>query len=350
MPLTTTTIGAYPKPIYVSMPDWFRASQTTLPDLTAAYNDYLQSGMTDQLEVLDRATQEVVRTQVKLGIEIPTDGEVRRENYVYYHCRHLNGFDFANLIERMMRGGSWRAYVPLVSGPVSARREFLTRDWRVAQSATKRPVKITLPGPLTIIDSVVDGYYQDERQLGADLAEAINSEILALAEAGCRYIQVDEPVFAREPEKALAFGLDLLEHCFHKLPKAVTSTVHICCGYPDVVDNEDYPKADPAAYFQLAEALECATVKAVSIEDAHRPNDLSLLERFSQTTVILGVIAIARSQVEPVDEIVSRLNRALQHIEPNRLMVAPDCGLGMLDRRIVVEKLKNMVTAARAVV
>ena len=349
MPLKTTTIGAYPKPIYVSMPDWFRASERTLPDLTAAYSDYLHSGAADQAAVLDRATQEVVKAQVDLGLDIPTEGEIRRENYIHYHCRHLAGFDFEDLTEKVMRGGAWRAYVPTVKEAIRARKRFLVRDWQVAQSATKRPVKITLPGPLTITDSVADVYYEDEKQLGSDLAEAINIEIRALAEAGCRYIQVDEPLFAREPEKALAFGLDNLEHCFYKTPNSVIRTVHICCGYPDVVDNEDYPKADPAAYFQLAEALDYATLHAVSIEDAHRPNDLSLLELFTKTTVILGVLAIARSAVEPVEEIVSRLENALRRIDPERLIVAPDCGLGMLDRRIVVEKLQNMVTAAQSV-
>jgi 5-methyltetrahydropteroyltriglutamate--homocysteine methyltransferase len=349
MPLLTTTIGSYPKPSYVSLPDWFRASRTTLPDLTEAYNDYLRSRAADAVEVLDRATQEVVREQTTLGLDILTDGEVRRENYIYYHCRHLRGIDFADLTEKTMRGGSWTAYVPTITGPIQAGSHFLKRDWRVAQAATAQPVKITLPGPLTIMDSTADAYYDDEKQLGTVLAEAINAEVRALAEAGCGHIQIDEPVFAREPDKALAFGIDHLEHCFHGLPPEIRRITHICCGYPDLVDNEDYPKADPQAYFQLAEALDYSTIQAVSIEDAHRPNDLALLEQFSKTQIILGVIAIARSTVETVEEITARLTAALQHIDSQRLLAAPDCGLGMLDRRLVIRKLQNMVAAARLI-
>ena len=121
----------------------------------------------------------------------------------------------------------------------------------------------------------------------------------------------------------------------------------MCCGYPDVVDNEDFPKASPDAYFRLAPPLNDAEIDAVSIEDAHRHNDLFLLEHFKNTTVILGVIAIARSRVESAEEIAARLKEALNHIDAKRLMVAPDCGLGMLNRETVLAKLENMVTAAK---
>ncbi|RME79307.1 MAG: 5-methyltetrahydropteroyltriglutamate--homocysteine methyltransferase [Chloroflexi bacterium] len=351
MPLLTTTIGAYPKPDYVPTPDWFRSGRTDELDPSLAYDTFLQKTTGDDITpLLDRGVQEVVREQVVLGIDIPTDGEVRRENYIYYHCRHLNGIDFRRLAEKSMRAGSWQARVPVVTGPITPRGHFLPRDWRVAQEAAMgQPVKMTIPGPLTITDSIADEYYGDEKRLGAALADAINAEIRALADAGCIHIQIDEPVFAREPQKALDFGFENLERCFHKVPKEVTRTVHMCCGYPDEVDNEDYPKADPQAYFQLADAIEYSSIQAVSIEDAHRHNDLALLEKFTKTTVILGVIAIARSRVEPVDEIAARLEEALQHIDPPRLMAAPDCGLGLLDRRLVVAKLKNMVAAARAV-
>ncbi|MDX1520372.1 MAG: cobalamin-independent methionine synthase II family protein [Anaerolineae bacterium] len=349
MALPTTTIGAYPKPAYVAMPDWFRAGSTTESDLTEAYNEYLRSRHRDSQEILDQATREVVAEQVSLGIEIPTDGEIRRENYIHYHCRQLAGFDFENLTEKSMRDGAWKAHVPTITGPIEAPRRFLVRDWQVAQGASKRPVKITLPGPLTIAHSVADQHYFDERALGVALAAAINFEVLALAEAGCEYIQIDEPVFARDPAQAIAFGLDHVEHCFHNVPPQVTRTLHICCGYPDQVDSEDYPKADPSAYFELAEALDYSSVQAVSIEDAYRPNDLGLLEKFRKTQVILGVIAIARTQVENEEEIMARLRAALHHIDRPRLLVGPDCGLGLLDRRLVVQKLKNMVTAAQTV-
>ncbi len=349
MPLLTTTIGSYPKPSYVPTPDWFRARKLNLRDPTKAFDEFARAQPGDLEQLLEQGTHEAVQDQVNAGIDVPTDGEIRRENYIYYHCRHLDGIDFSQLTKKVMRAGTWEAEVPTILGPIKARDRFLPADWQAAQSATDRPVKITIPGPLTIIDSLADSYYGDEKRLGAALADAINIEILALANAGCSWIQVDEPVFAREPQKALAFGIENLERCFHGVPDRVTRAMHMCCGYPDVVDNEDYPKADPEVYFSLAPALDASSIQAVSIEDAHRHNDLSLLERFTKTTVIFGSIAIARSRVEPVQDITSRLEDALDHIEAERLIAAPDCGLGMLDRDTAVAKMKNLVAAAHAV-
>ncbi|MEE8432191.1 MAG: cobalamin-independent methionine synthase II family protein [Candidatus Desulfatibia sp.] len=349
MALLTTTIGSYPKPEYVPVPDWFQAESTVIKDPTAAYEKYLRSrqGEVEVEELLDRATHEAVKDQVRVGIDVPTDGEIRRENYIHYHCRHLKGIDFSRLTEKMMRSGSWIGSVPTIVEPIQVKDHFLARDWQMAQSVTDRPIKITVPGPMTITDSLADAHYRDEKRLGQDLARALNAEILQLTEAGCRWIQVDEPLFAREPDKALAYGVENLERCFHGVRGDVKRVMHMCCGYPDVIDNLDFPKASPEVYFRLAPSLNDAKIDAVSIEDAHRHNDLSLLEHFKNTTVILGVIAIARSRVESAEEITARLKEALNHIDAKRLMAAPDCGLGMLNRETVLVKLKNMVTAAK---
>jgi 5-methyltetrahydropteroyltriglutamate--homocysteine methyltransferase len=349
MPLLTTTIGAYPKPEYVPIPDWFQSGNTIAQDPTRAYDNCDRCQGEEAEALLDQATKEVIEAQVRAGIDIPTDGEVRRENYIHYHCRHIDGIDFAHLTEKSMRGGEWVGAVPTISGPIKPRNQFLLRDWQFAQSVTDKPVKITLPGPLTMIDSTADSYYLDDKRLAWDLAAALNSEIRLLADAGCHWIQVDEPIFAREPEKALAYGVEALERCFDGVAKTVTRVVHICCGYPDRLDSTDYHKAAPSAYFQLAPALDEARIDAVSLEDAHRHNDLSLLELFNRTIVILGVIGIARSRIESEQEIGSRLRDALNHIDEERLMVAPDCGLGMLTRDQVMAKLSNMVRAAKAV-
>jgi 5-methyltetrahydropteroyltriglutamate--homocysteine methyltransferase len=129
----------------------------------------------------------------------------------------------------------------------------------------------------------------------------------------------------------------------------VTRTVHVCGGYPEHLDQEDYVKAAPETYFDLAAALDEAAIDAVSIEDAHRPNDLTLLERFAKTTVILGVVAIAVSRIEAVDAIAGRLRAALEHIDAARLWAAPDCGLAMLPRELARQKLVNLCSAAKAV-
>ena len=350
MPIQTTTIGAFPKPAYLQLPDWFTGSDgpdTATP--TAGWAPAM-AAMGDEADaILARATRDVVHAQIDAGIDIPTDGEVRRENYIHYHCRHLHGFDFEILTEKELRNGAYSALLPTVRAPISVREAFLLDDWKVAQAVTKQPVKITLPGPLTVTDTVVDAFYGDAKRMGAALADALNVEVRALADAGCRHIQIDEPLFARKPQAALEFGLDNLERAFHGCPASVVRTVHMCCGYPDALDSHDYPKADPQAYLELADAVDYASIDAVSIEDAHRHNDLALLERFTRTQVILGVVAVARSSVETVGEIQLRLSQALEHIDRERLIAAPDCGLGLLGTELAVAKLEVLCAAAAQV-
>ncbi len=348
MPLLTTTLGAYPKPDFVPIPDWFRAEAG--PDTRHPTKGYLEAidAMGEEAEALfARGVAQVVADQVDAGVDVPTDGEVRRENYIHYHCRHIAGIDFDRLAAKDLRGGAYTAELPSITGPVSARDNFLAADFELAQSFTERPVKITMPGPMTIADTTVNLYYDDEARLGAELAAAINSEVLSLAAAGCRWIQIDEPVLARKPEAALAYGIENLDRCFHGLAQGINRVMHMCCGYPDRLDHDDYPKADPDAYLRLAEAVDRSCLDAVSIEDAHRHNDLSLLDRFETTTVILGVVAIAKSRVEPVEEVRARLEAALGHIEAERLIAAPDCGLGLLGRDLARAKLRNLCAAAR---
>ena len=270
--MLTTTIGAYPKPADVPIRDWFqRDDGTDTSEPTAGYAETLRQYGGRLEAILDAATMDVVREQDALGIDLPTDGEIRRENYIHYHCRHLVGIDFATLTEKEMRG-HYRARLPTITGPIlAARLPFLVRDWQIAQSATKKPVKITLPGPLTIGDSVADEFYRDSRLRGAALADALNVEIRRLAEAGCPAIQIDEPVFARRTGDALAFGLEHLERCFHKVPRGVERVVHVCCGYPDRLDAEHYPKAPNEAYFELAGGLGEVAVDAVSSRTRNGP-------------------------------------------------------------------------------
>ena len=343
MPLMTTCIGSYPKPPYVPRMAWMH------DDVEVGEVEVGSLTPEKRRAAFDRATREVVAEQAAIGIDIPTDGEMRRANYIHYHCSHLAGFEPDTLTECTVRNGAWTVEVPTFTGRVAARGPFLVRDWEVAQAATDRPVKITVPGPLTIADSTANVANPDRRTWCADLADALNVEIRRLAEAGCRHIQVDEPLFARLPDEALDFGIENLERCFHGVPDGVTRTMHMCCGYPDKLDETDYMKADSEVYRRLARAVEASIVDAVSIEDAHRHNDLSLLDAFANTTIILGVVEIACSRVETVEEIVARLRAALDHIDADRLMAAPDCGLIMLGSELTRAKLGRLVEAARAV-
>ncbi|HET6519932.1 MAG TPA: cobalamin-independent methionine synthase II family protein [Geminicoccaceae bacterium] len=347
--MRTTTIGAYPKPDYVPIDDR-RAGGEEDADTPEPARGYAETvahyGEARLREILDRATAEVVREQIELGVDIPTDGEVRRENFVHYHCRHLRGVDFERPTATEGRDGR-SVPLPTITGPVAAGPPFLTADWRAAQAAARRPVKMTMPGPMTIGLNLADAHYHgDGRQRGADIADALNKEVRALAAAGCLYVQIDEPALARRPDEALAFGIEHLERCFHRIPKEVTRTVHLSRGHPGALDAEDDPEAPQDSYFALAEALDDAAIDAVSLEDAHRPNDLRLLERFARTAVVLGVIDVARSRVEEPDEVRGRLRAALEHIDAHRLTAAPDCGLGLLGRDLARRKLRVLTEAA----
>ena len=243
MTLLTTTIGAYPKPDYVTVPDGFgKARGVHDKDPTQSWAKAVADLGEEAEEIFTRGTRDAVIDQVECGIDIPTDGEIRREDYINYHCRHLNGINFDRLTEKTFRTGTFTAALPTITGSISPRESFLPQEWRIAQSFTDKPVKMTLPGPMTISDTTADEFYGDPRRLGEDLADALNREVHALAEAGCRHIQIDEPLFARQPDAALAYGVENLERVVHGCPEHVVRTMHMCCGYPDQLDNPDYPK------------------------------------------------------------------------------------------------------------
>jgi len=346
MPILTTCLGAFPKPDYVPISDWFHvdlAETNYQSDVVDAW-----SNAPEHDNAFRRATAEVIADQIACGIAIPTDGEQRRENYVHYQCRQFSGFDFKNLVRREMRNGAYTTDLPAIRGKVCAHAPVLPRDYHEAQTGCDRPVKITLPGPVTIMDTTVDEFYNDDRALAADIAAALNTEILALAAAGCQFIQVDEPVFARKPQVALDYGVEMLERVFHGLPDTVTRVSHMCCGYPDRLDNPDYPKADRQVYHDLVAALD-GRIDQLSIEDSHRHNGLDLFEKFEKTTAIVGFVEIASSRVESVDEIIARMQEILTVLPPKRLIAAPDCGLGFLGRDLALRKLANLCAAAAAV-
>ena len=347
MPLKTTCIGAYPKPNYVPIAGWFQVGHDA-----ADYNDQVLRNWSESPDIqdaLDRATADVIADQIACGIDVPTDGEVRRENYVHYQCRHFDGFDFENLTKRILRNGAYVAELPTIRSQVRAQgNSVLTRDFQVAQAASDRPVKITLPGPMTISDTTANEFYSDPRQQAFDLAAALNTEIQALAKAGCKHIQIDEPIFARKPDAALDYGTEALRRCFDGLPNDVTRVMHMCCGYPNRLDDTDYPKADQDSYIKIARAVD-GLADQISIEDAHRHNPPELFELYRKSTLIVGFITVASSQVESVDQIAGRMQQVLQHLPKDRLVAAPDCGLGFLGRDLAMTKLKNLTAAAQSV-
>jgi len=347
--MITTVIGAYPKPSYLKMTDWFNTSGGTDTEKpTELYAEEIKNMGNKSEEFFTKAAEEIIKDQIDCGIDIVTDGEVRRENYIHYHCRHIEGIDFENLTEKTARTGNYKCWLPTIISRVKAKNSFLVNDWKVSQKYSSKPVKITIPGPMTITDTIANTYYKSDDKMGFDLAEVINVEIKRLQEAGCKYIQVDEPLFARKPQEALDFGIDNLAKCFEGLENSkIEKITHICCGYPDKIDAVNYPKAPLNSYKKIARELDRSIIDSVSIEDAHRYNNLEFLEDFSNTKIIFGLIKIASSQLETIDEIINRINEALKHTTKDQLIGAPDCGLGHLSRDLAKAKLKILVEAIK---
>ena len=347
--MLTTVIGSYPKPNYLKITDWFNAKGGTDTENPTKYYSKEVKQMGEKTEELFlQAATEVIKDQIECGIDIVTDGEVRRENYIHYHCRHIAGVDFETLTEKVARTGNYKCWLPTITAKVEAQDSFLVHDWKVSQKLSSKPVKITIPGPMTIADTIANTYYKSDDKMGFDLAEVINVEIKRLQKAGCKYIQVDEPLFARKPQQAIDFGIDNLAKCFEGLENTeVEKITHICCGYPDKLDVINYPKAPLDSYKKIAKALDASLIDSVSIEDAHRYNDLELLRNFTKTKVIFGFIKIASSQIETKEEIENRVLDALNYIDKQQLIAAPDCGLGHLSRQLAIKKLKIMVDVAK---
>jgi 5-methyltetrahydropteroyltriglutamate--homocysteine methyltransferase len=342
--MKTTTIGSYPKPSYLRIPDWFQNEDNSPKDWEKAWS--LLGNKKDEL--IKKACQEIIKEQETAGIDIITDGEVRRENYILYHCRHLKGIDFSKLTKKVVRSGSYKSWFPTITSKVVAGENFLSKEWKMSQSFTKCPVKITMPGPMSISDNISNEYYSDSKTMGIDLGNAINTEIKRLVDSGCRYIQVDEPLFARKSSEAIDYGIDNLERCFHGCPKEIVKIAHICCGYPNKLDAVDYPKAPLESYWKISEALNNSKIDEISLEDAHRNNNLSLLEKFDSKTIILSVVKIASSEIETEEKINQRVQQALEHIDERRLILAPDCGLGFLPRELCLQKLKIITKVAKS--
>lgn len=349
--IKTTVIGSYPKPDYLKIPDWFTGGENSMSygyDVNH-YTNYHENMPADHEYKLIKAIKEIIEIQDEIGIDIVTDGEVRREHYINYHMRHLDGVDFEILTEKSSRNNAYTHLAPTIVGKIKPNRHFLSVDWQVAQLFTNKDVKVTIPGPMTIIDTFYNNYYDNEKDLLEDLAQAINYEILDLVEIGCKHIQIDEPLFARYPENTLSYGIKFIEKCFENVPLHICKIVHICCGYPDKLGQTDYPKANFDSYLHIAEAIDHSCIDIISLEDNHRPNDLELFSKFKQTSIILGVIGIANTRIESVEEIKGRIKKVLEHIPPERLIIGPDCGLAMLPTDICIRKLKNMVEATKQI-
>jgi 5-methyltetrahydropteroyltriglutamate--homocysteine methyltransferase len=287
----------------------------------------------------DDATLLAIRDQERAGLDILTDGEMRRESYSNRFATALEGLDLDNPATIMSRAGHPNL-VPRVVGKIRRKHAVQVRDVQFLRANTNRKIKITVPGPFTMTQQAQNDHYGSEEELALDYAAAVNEEIKDLFAAGADVVQIDEPWMQSNPEKARQYGVAAVNRALEGVTG--TTALHICFGYAAMVSGK------PAGYAFLTELAD-STVKQISIETAQPSLDCSVLEKLPEKTIILGVIDLSNKEVETPEAVASRIRRALPFVSRDRVVVAPDCGLKYLPKEVAFGKMKAMVEGARLV-
>jgi 5-methyltetrahydropteroyltriglutamate--homocysteine methyltransferase len=337
--LPTTVVGSYPQPNWLvdheklvsRLPPRVRAR-----DVWRIPEPYLE-------EAQDDATLVAIRDLERAGIDIVTDGEMRRESYSNHFSNVLDGVDVDNPAQGLSRRGR-PDILPRIVGPIRRRGPVNVRDVQVLRASTDHAIKITVPGPFTMSQQAVDEHYGDEARVALDYAVALNEEIHDLVAAGVDVVQIDEPYMQARVEKARQFAVPAIDRALQGVQ--ATTVLHTCFGYGVLVGNKD---DDAYQAYPFLEELRDSAVDQISIEAAQPKLDLSVLERMGEKTIMLGVIDLGTEEVETVEVVADRIRAALQHLPPERLVIAPDCGMKYLSRASAFGKLKAMADAARIV-
>ena len=290
-------------------------------------------------EAQDDATLLAIRDQERAGLDIITDGEMRRESYSNRFATALEGVDIDNPGIALDRSGHPNP-VPCVVGKVRRKHPVEVRDVQFLRANTERRIKMTVPGPFTMSQQAQNSFYDSEETLAMDYAAAVNEEIRDLFAAGADIVQIDEPYMQARPEKARAYGLKALNRALDGIDGE--TAVHICFGYAAIIHER------PSGYSFLAELAQ-SSAKAVSIETAQSRLDCSILEKLPDKKIILGVLDLSSHEVETPETVAGRVRRALPHISADRVVVAPDCGLKYLPRDVAYGKMKAMADGAAIV-
>jgi 5-methyltetrahydropteroyltriglutamate--homocysteine methyltransferase len=334
-PIPTTLVGSYPQPDWLidrerlldSLPPRVRARE-----LWRVPEPYLA-------EAQDDATALAIRDLERVGLDILTDGEIRRESYSNRFATALEGMDIDH--PAMVEGRTGRVNaVPRVVGPVRRTRPVEVDDLRFLRANTDRTIKITIPGPFTMSQQAQNEAYDDPADLALDLAAAVNEEVHDLFAAGADVVQLDEPWLQARPEQARDYALPAIDRAVTGVKG--TTALHTCFGYAHIVRDR------PAGYSFLAELDGCA-VDQIAVESAQPRLDLALLRDLPSKTIILGVLDLSASTPETVDEVARRIEVALAVVPAERLQVGPDCGMKYLSRDVARAKLHALVEGARRV-
>jgi 5-methyltetrahydropteroyltriglutamate--homocysteine methyltransferase len=334
--LPTTVVGSYPQP------DWLVDRQmlgSRLPPRTRALEIWrVAPDLLDQAQ--DDATLLAIRDMERAGIDIVSDGEIRRESYSNRFATALDGMDLDNPGTALDRTGHPNP-VPRVVGPIRRTRPVEKRDVEFLRASTDRTIKATLPGPFTMSQQAQDDYYKDEEELAMALAAAVNEEVRDLFAAGADIVQLDEPYLQARAEKAERFALKAINRALEGIEG--TTALHTCFGYAHIVHNR--PNGYP-----FLEQLADANVRQISLESAQQNVDLSVLRSLGDKTLIVGVIDLSdESPVEDVETVAMRIRNALRFVDPEQLVVAPDCGMKYLPRGKAFGKLSALTSGAALV-
>src|SRR5919109_4013401 len=312
--LLTTVVGSYPQP------EWLvdrKNLQSRLPPRIRAKEIWRIPEPLLQ-EAQDDATVLAIRDMERAGIDIMTDGEIRRESYSNRFATALSGVDLDN--PATVRGrSSGTVVVPRVVGPVRRLRPVEVRDVEFLRRNTDRTIKITLPGPFTMSRQAKNEFYDDEEELVLDFAAAVNEEAHDLKRAGADVIQLDEPWIETAPDVARRYALKAIERAFAGVPG--TKALHMCFGYAQLVHDKSRGR------YAFLEPLADSAVDQISIEAAQPRLDLGVLRAITRQTVILGVLDLGDQAIETPEQVAARIREGLEHVPPERLIPAPDCGM-----------------------
>jgi len=330
--LPCTTVGSYPQPEWLI--DRAKLASHFPPRVRARHLWRIAPELLQEAQ--DDATRNAIRDQELAGLDIVSDGEIRRESYSNHFAGALAGIDLDNPGEALDRSGT-PVSVPRVVGAVKRSHAVGVRDVQFLRAHTDRKIKITVPGPFTMSQQAQDDFYGDGRRCALAYAEAVNAEIRDLFKAGADVVQIDEPYMQARPEKARAYGVEALSRALDGVQG--TTCVHICFGYAALIHER------PSGYSFLPELAD-VPCRQVSIETAQSGLDCSVLEKLPGKDILLGVLDLSSNDVESPEVIAKRVRRALPHVDARHILLAPDCGMKYLSRDAAFGKLKAMSAAA----
>lgn len=326
-PIATTTVGSFPRPSWLGMQ---HRGDITFRLEGAALR-----------EAQDDATLLVLREQEELGLDLLTDGEQRRQHFILHVLAGWEGVDVINLRPKTIRRRTERL-VPRIVGQVQRRASAVVEDLRFAKAHTSLPLKMAVPGPVTVVDTTYDEAYGDEEVLAMDVAAALNAELLDLQAAGCDVLQIDEPAMTRYHDKVAAYGVRALDRCLEGV--TVPTIVHLCFGYPGG-EARQHEFEYPALLALLMESR----IGGFSLEFARSKYNPAVLRHCGDRLIVFGCLDPGDTPLEPVDVVVARVKAALELVKPENMLLAPDCGLVTISRDLARAKAGQLVEVARQV-